>query len=289
MTDKGEKYKDLFGFGELSDADFTKLRDFIYENFGINILHKKKYLLQNRLIKRIKALGLKNYSEYVNYVLHENNGDEIYQMLSVVSTNKTDFFREKAHFDFIKERAIPYFAKHNILNIKGWSAGCSSGQELYSLAMLLYEAKENKTVNDFFLYGNDISVKILNQAVKAIYPYNQMESIPVEYRKKYLLKSKNKENPKIRIAPELRKKTKFVWMNLVDDNYHLPFDFNIIFCRNTLIYFDKKTQEKVVNNLTEHLAPGGYLIIGHSESLINVTYYNLERVLPTVYQKKVQK
>ncbi len=289
MEGNEKKYKDLFGFGELSDSDFKKLRDFIYENFGINILHKKKYLLQNRLIKRIKALNLKNYSEYVNYVLHENKGDEIYQMLTVVSTNKTEFFREKAHFDFIKERAIPYFAEHNIVNIKGWSAGCSSGQELYSLAMLLYDAKENKSINDFFLYGNDISVKILSQAVKAIYPYNQLESIPVEYRKKYLLKSKNKENPKIRIVPELRQKTKFVWMNLVEDYYHLPFDFNIIFCRNTLIYFDKKTQEKVVNNLISHLAPEGYLIIGHSESLININYYELERVLPTVYQKKAKR
>ncbi len=276
---------DIFGFGQLSDEDFIKLRDFIYKHFGINILPKKKYLLQNRLIKRIKALKLSDYSQYVEYVLNQNNGDEVYQMLSVVSTNKTDFFREWSHFNFIVEKAIPYFIDNNRLNLKVWSAGCSSGQEVYSLAMILNDEKLKHNINDFFLFGNDISVKILNDAVKAIYQFKQVESIPAKYRKKYLLKSKDKENRKIRIVPALRQKTKFIWLNLVDDVYHLPHDFDIILCRNTLIYFDKKTQEKVINNLVKHLKTGGYFIIGHSESLINVNYADIKQVEPTIYQK----
>ncbi len=284
MNGNGE-IQDFMGFGELADDDFQKLRDFIYKHFGINILPKKKYLLQSRLIKRIKALNLSDYKEYVQYVLHENNGDEVYQMLSVVSTNKTDFFREKAHFDFIENTAIPAFSKTNRLNLKMWSAGCSSGQEAYSLAMLLAEEKQMGAINDFIIYGNDISVKILGMAVKAVYPYHQVKGIPEKYRKKYLLKSKDATNLKIRIVPKIRQKTKFVWLNLVDPAYNLPYDFDVILCRNTLIYFDKVTQEKVVNHLIKHLRPNGFFIIGHSESLINMKYSHLTSVFPTVFQK----
>lgn len=122
-------------------------------------------------------------------------------------------------------------------------------------------------------------------AVKAVYPYHQVKGIPEKYRNRYLLKSKDVAEHKIRIVPEIRQKTKFVWLNLVDTTYDLPHDFDIILCRNTLIYFDMVTQEKVVNRLIKHLRPNGFFIIGHSESLINVKYNHLTSVFPTVFQK----
>ncbi len=281
---KGDIYN-AFEYGELSENDFQRLRDFIYHNFGINILPKKKYLLKNRLIKRLKELEMPGYKEYVDYVLHANSGDEVYKMLNVVSTNKTDFFREPGHFDFVRDTAVPFFTENGYTAINAWSAGCSSGQEAYSLAMVLQEELEHDNISNYTIYGNDISIHILDKAVKAVYPYSTAEQIPPAYRRKYLLKSKDKKNPRIRIAPEIRKHTRFLWLNLAQDRYPLPKSFQIIFCRNTLIYFDDRVKEKVINNLTAHLVEGGFLIIGHSESLINIKYNNLQQVSSTIYQK----
>ncbi len=271
--------------GELSDIDFHRLRTFIYDNFGINILPKKKYLLKNRLIKRLKELQMTSYKEYVDYVLHANNGDEVYKMLTVVSTNKTDFFRELQHFEFIEQTAVPELTKNGHITINAWSAGCSSGQEAYSIAMVLQEEIEKQNISDYTVYGNDISIDILDKAIKAVYPFEQAMHIPPGFRNKYLLKSKDKKNRRIRIAPEIRKKTHFLWLNLAQHEYPLPKNFHLIFCRNTLIYFDDKVKEKVIANLTGHLVQGGFLLIGHSESLINIKYTGLKQLSPTTFQK----
>ena len=270
-------------FGRLSDKDFHRLSTFIYDTFGISLPKKKLYLLQNRLIPRLTELGFTSFTEYVDFVLkHGKYGEETFEMINVVSTNKTEFFREKAHFDELQQNLLPYFYGQFI---KIWSAGCSSGEEVYSLAMLLSEEKSAGNIPDFYIYGNDISKKILEKAVKAIYPYSKVETIPGKYRRKYLLRSKDKENPTIRIVPELRSRTKFVWENLVGERDTMPYDFQFIFCRNTLIYFDRKTQSKVVTRLVKHLAPGGYLILGHSESLLQHLPDELKIIKPTIYQK----
>lgn len=270
-------------FGRLSDKDFRRLSAFIYETFGIYLPEKKHYLLQNRLIPRLRELGFTSFTQYVDYVLKQGkHGDETFEMMNVVSTNKTEFFREKAHFDILQRELLPRFYGEFI---KIWSAGCSSGEEVYSLAMVLSEEKTAGHIPDFFLYGNDISKRILRKAVQAIYPFYEVESVPPAYRKKYLLRSKDRENPTIRIVPELRARTKFVWENLVDTTDTLPYDFQFVFCRNTLIYFDRKTQAKVVQRLIRHLTPGGFLILGHSESLLHNLPPGLKVIKPTIYQK----
>ncbi len=278
---KGEPFK--ADFGKLGMKDFRRLSAFIYDNFGIFLPEKKLYLLQNRLIPRLRELGFSTYGQYVDYVLEQGkHSDEVFEMMNVVSTNKTEFFREKAHFDFLQETLLPAFYGQFI---QIWSAGCSSGEEVYSLAMLLAEEKEAGHITDFFLFGNDISKRILSKAVQAIYPFREVASIPPKYRRKYLLRSKDKQNPTIRIVPELRARTKFVWENLVGETDTLPNDFQFVFCRNTLIYFDRETQFRVVTRLVKHLVPGGYLILGHSESLLYQTPKNLKTIKPTVYQK----
>ncbi len=278
--------KDTFKleYGQLSDRDFRRLSAFIYEIFGIYLPKEKLYLLQNRLLPRLRKLGVTSYSAYADYILQQGeHGEETFEMISVVSTNKTEFFREKKHFAIMQQELLPCFYEQKI---KVWSAGCSSGEEVYSLAMLLGDEKSAGHISDFVVYGNDISGRILEKAVKAVYPYRKIESIPEKYRRKYLMRSKDKTNATIRIVPELRAKTKFVRQNLVGKSDTMPSDFQFIFCRNTLIYFDKKTQSKVVSRLVEHLIPGGFLILGHAEPLVNKVPERTKLIYPTIYQKK---
>ncbi len=268
----------------LSNKDFHRLSAFIYDTFGIYLPEKKHYLLQNRLLPRLKTLGYHSFSDYTDFVLQQGeHGKEIFALMDAVSTNKTEFFRERKHFDLLQNELLPRFSGQFL---KVWSAGCSSGEEVYSLAMLLNEEQLAGHISNFVVYGNDISKEILEKATKAIYPYRFAEAIPQNYRVKYLLRSRDKTNPTIRIVPKLRAKTKFVWENLVGKRDTMPPDFQLVFCRNTLIYFDKETQRKVVTRLLNHLIPGGFLILGHSESLINNMPDGLKMVYPTVYQKE---
>ncbi len=272
------------GLIQLSNKDFRRLSAFIYDTFGIYLPEKKHYLLQNRLLPRLRKLGYTSFSDYTDFVLQQGeHGDEVFEMMNVVSTNKTEFFRERDHFNILQKELLPHFHGQHI---KVWSAGCSSGEEVYSLAMLLDEEKQAGNISSYTVYGNDISKSILEKAVKAVYPYHAVEAIPQHYRRKYLLRSRDRANPTIRIVPELRVKTKFVWQNLVGKYDIMPFDFQFIFCRNTLIYFDKKTQHKVVSRLVKHLVPGGFLIMGHSESLINHVPDGIKMIHLTIYQKE---
>lgn len=265
----------------LMPADFNRLSQFIYDEFGIHLSEKKHYLVQNRLTKRLRELNMESFSEYTDYVL-SGNREEVLKMIEVISTNKTDFFREQHHFNFLTEM-IP--EKWSGEKLKIWSAGCSTGQEVYSLAMLLEPFREKNVIGDYQVCGTDVSTRVLEQAKLAIYPYKSVEDIPVYYRKKYVLKSKDQKSPKIRIAPKIREKTCFMWMNLATGVYNLSQDFHMIFCRNTLIYFDLSVQQKVVTGLLQHLQPGGYLFVGHSEALINMNITGLKLISPSVYQK----
>ena len=268
----------------LNDKDFRRLSTFIHDTFGIYLPEKKHYLLQNRLLSRLRKLGYSSFSTYTDYVLQQGeHGDEVFEMMDVVSTNKTEFFREKDHFQLLQKELLPLFYGQYI---KVWSAGCSSGEEVYSLAMLLSEEKSTGHISNFVVYGNDISKSNIEKAVKAVYPFHIVEAIPQNYRRKYLLRSKDETNLTIRIVPELRAKTKFVWENLVRKPDTMPPNMQFVFCRNTLIYFDTETQSKVVNRLVKHLVPGGILVLGHSESLINQIPEGMKIISPTIYQKE---
>lgn len=280
---KDQDRKKIWGFGDIPQADFEKLSSFIYQTVGINISDKKRYLLQNRLVKRLREMNFDNYTDYTNYVLHaEDSGDEIVQMINVISTNKTEFFREQVHFDFLAEKITEQYQGQGITV---WSAGCSTGQEVYSICMLLEELLAKNQIPDYLVWGNDISTAVLQKARLGIYPFKEAATIPDRYRKKYVLKSKSYKDQKIRVIPALREKSRFFWMNLIDDEFDITGEFHFIFCRNTLIYFDKNLQEKIVLNLMKYLKKGGYLFIGHSESLVNLKNIDLKYILPAIYQK----
>lgn len=270
---------------QLSDGDFTRLSKFIYSQYGIKMPETKRIMLQSRLQKRLKALQMPTFAEYVDYVFSPQGSSEIIHMMDVVSTNKTDFFRENQHFDYLFSTVLPEMHELNRQNfVKVWSAGCSSGEEPYTLAMVMSEYAATTRGFDFQIMGSDISTIVLDKAVTAIYPEDKVNVIPYELKKKYLLRSKDRTKPTVRIVPELRRKTSFMRLNFMDEVYDVPTKFDIIFCRNVLIYFDRKTQEDVINKLCRHLNIGGYFFLGHSESVAGIEV-PLQQLKPTVFRR----
>ncbi|WP_066630239.1 CheR family methyltransferase [Labilibacter marinus] len=273
---------------ELSEKDFEAFSNFIYSEFGIKMPPVKRVMLQGRLLKRIRQLNMKTYSEYKDYLFSsEGQKEEIFNFLNVVTTNKTDFFREPVHFDFLKSSVLPEYSNKGINEpFKIWSAGCSSGEELYTISMTLNEYKAEHRSFSFSMLGTDISQNVLTKAAKGIYASSKVDIVPLELKKKYLLKSKDKENPTIKVRPELQSNLRLKYLNLMDSSYsNINETFDVVFCRNVLIYFDRKTQESVINKLSMHLKPGGYFFIGHSESLTGMDV-PLEHIKPTIFRKK---
>lgn len=273
---------------ELSQAQFEKLSKFIYSYYGIKLPPVKKIMLQSRLHKRLRELEIESFDEYIEYVFSKDGQEsEVVHMIDVVSTNKTDFFREPSHFDFMTNELLPklYNERSTQKNIKIWSSASSSGEEAYTIAIVMSEFIARNPGIDFSILGTDISTKVLKQAIDAIYELEKVNIIPLELKKKYLLKSIDQKKPKVRIIPELRKKVTFSRLNLMDDDYMVDGSFDIIFCRNVLIYFDKFTQEAVINKLCKKLKPGGIFFLGHSESITGIDV-PLIQIKPTIYQRK---
>jgi len=281
-----ERLNEIFK-AKLSDEDFVRLSEFIYKEYGIKMPPTKKSILQGRLQKRLRELNITSFRDYVNYVFSkEGQNNEIIHMIDVVSTNKTDFFREPVHFEFLAQEVVPQFAQETRLRypLNIWSAGCSSGEEPYTIAITLMECKEKYTALDFQILGTDISTRVLKMAVNAIYKENKIEGIPLQILKKYFLRSKDRINPTVRLIPEIRKKVSFMRINLIEPCYPISKMFDVIFCRNVLIYFDRLTQEKVINKLCMHLKLGGYFFLGHSESTTGMVV-PLRQIKPTIFVK----
>ncbi|MBP5364453.1 MAG: hypothetical protein J6Y82_00820 [Bacteroidales bacterium] len=270
---------------ELSLSDFKTFSDYIYSEFGIKMPEIKRIMLQGRLLKRIRELKMTSYSEYKNYFFSpEGQKNELYNFLSVITTNKTDFFREPVHFDFLSKEVLPQFVAKGGRNIKIWSAACSSGEELYTISIVLNEFIERNPQLSFSLLGTDISSNVLDKAVHGVYGEKSIEGIPLMLKKKYFLKSKDRKKAMVRVTPQLQKNISLKYLNLMDAVYDITEKYDVIFCRNVLIYFDRETQEKVINKLCRHLADGGYLFIGHSESMANMSV-PLTNIQPTIFKK----
>ncbi|MCD6346606.1 MAG: hypothetical protein J7L96_04215 [Bacteroidales bacterium] len=271
----------------LSQKDFKLISEFIISQFGINISPNKYHLLEYRLASRLKKLGLPSYEEYTKY-LFSQEGQEVEPILLIdaVSTNKTDFYREAEHFNVLLTHILPEIhAQHDaktMLHI--WSAGCSSGEEVYTLALTLEKYKKQNTSFEYSVYGTDISGEVLETAFRAIYPMSKTTTISKKELSEFFLYKKEAGGDKVRIKKLLRDKVSFAKLNLMDEFYNTPNIYPIIFCRNTLIYFDAETREKVVNRLINRISNNGYLFISHTESLLN-SIPQLKLVYPSVYQK----
>ena len=246
----------------------------------------KKLMLESRLNRRLKTLGMDSFSDYVDHVFEGGGEYEIIHMIDLVTTNKTDFFREPEHFDILCDRVLPELVEANgeAHRLSIWSAGCSTGEEPYTLAMVLSEFGEKNLRFAFDILATDVSTRVLETARTAIYQEEKVIPVPESLKKKYLLRSTHREKKEVRLTPALRKRVKFFRLNLMDDHYSEIGKVDIIFCRNVIIYFDRPTQEKLMQRLCTHLKPGGYLFIGHSETLFNINA-PLRQLVPTVYNK----
>lgn len=270
----------------LGKNEFEKLSAFIMEKYGIKLPPIKKLMLQSRLQKRLKALNMRTFKEYVDYVFSpKGQKEEVVHMMNVVSTNKTDFYREPVHFDFIVNTLLPsLYNPSGNLHLKIWSAGCSSGEEPYTIAITLSEFAARNPKFDFSIYATDISTNMLKLAEDGIYKEERINVVPVDLKKKYFLKSKNREEKKVRVIPQLRSKIIFERLNLINDSYHVTGYFDIIFCRNVLIYFERDVQQKILKKLCSYVRNGGYLLLGHSESITGLDL-PLKHVQPAIFRK----
>lgn len=281
--------RDAFSRIELTGKDFKRLASFIHERLGIKVPDFKRSMIESRLRKRLNVLGMKNYTQYCDFLFSGQGMDqELSEFTDVITTNKTDFFREPHHFKFIQEKALPDLIENTNAGVSrklmAWSCACSRGDEPYTLAMVLSDYGETLKRFDFSILATDISTRMLETAVRGIYEEQVVEPVPPEFKKKYLLRSKDRTRQIVRIKPEIRKRIKFHRLNLMNSDFGLSHKMDILFCRNVIIYFDKPTTEKLIARLCDNLAPGGYLFMGHSE-LLDVNRYPLVPVAPTIYQK----
>lgn len=262
----------------ITDAEFAQFQRLIYQIAGISLADSKKVLLVGRLGKRVKARGLGTFGEYYKLVASGNDPNERQTMVDLLTTNETYFFREEAHFDFLRKVVLPQHPPGQSFDL--WSGASSTGEEIYTLSMVL--ADELGINGQWSILGSDISTHVLGIAQRGQYWLDRTRGLPPEYLKKYCLKGVREQEGSFLIAPELRRHTRFMQVNL---NTALPQlgKFHTIFLRNVMIYFDNETKRKVVARLVEKLHPGGYLIVGHSESLngINDT---VKPVKPTIYR-----
>ena len=271
----------------LSDGDFSRLTQYIYRECGIKITEVKRAMVEARLQKRLRKLGLASFSSYCDYLFGPRGmEEELVHLIDVITTNKTDFFREPAHFQYLVREALPEVVRKTSgkRRITLWSAGCSSGEEPYTLAIVLKEFVADRQGIDFLILATDISTKMLEKARLAVYDDERIGPIPDELRKKYLLKSKNATNRVYRIVPDLRARTRFRRLNFMDRDFGFRETMDVIFCRNVIIYFDKETQERLLNRFCTYLSSDGYLFMGHSETLLGMNV-PLAQVAPTVYRK----
>jgi chemotaxis protein methyltransferase CheR len=265
----------------MSHKDFSRLKEFIYKECGINIIDAKKAMLEARLHKRLRKLDLTSFSRYCDYLFSPKGiEEELTHMIDQITTNKTDFFREPAHFDYLRRKVLPELSRSRSA-IAAWSAGCSSGEEPYTLAMVFKEFGCN-----FAILATDISTKVLDKARLAVYDEERVDPISPELKRKYLLASKDKVKRLYRITPELRAHVKFRRLNFMDGDFDFGEPLDIIFCRNVIIYFDKPTQERLLRKFYKCLAPDGYLFMGHSETLFGMDV-PLIQAAPTIYRKAV--
>ena len=269
---------------EMNDSEFRRLSDIIYRTSGICLPDVKKVLVEGRIRKRIKMLGFESFGSYMEYLFSDRGmTEELIPLIDVVTTNKTDFFREIQHFDFLTETVLPGLSAGR-RNINIWSAGCSTGEEPYTMAIVFNEFFGSANDYRYQIFASDISTEVLQKAYAGVYEEEKTEPVPPALLKKYFMRSKDPSKKILRVVPELRKKINFFRINLLEDLSELPCTMDIIFCRNVIIYFDKQTQFKVLSNLLSKLNPGGYLFLGHSETLMGVDL-PVERAASTVYRK----
>ncbi|MCX8006944.1 MAG: protein-glutamate O-methyltransferase [Coriobacteriia bacterium] len=275
---------------EMSERDYATVAAFVERVTGIRMPPHKRTMAQARLAKRVRALGLSSFEEYVEYTFnHEQGFIERMHLIDLITTNTTDFFREADHFEYLRDTAIPLLRRERPgigerTPVHVWSAACSTGEEAYSIAVTLAEVARQSPPFSFEVVGTDICSRALETARRAVYAEDRIAPVAVELRKRYFLRSKDRSSGQVRVCPELRSTVRFGRFNLLSDPIPWEHPMDIVFCRNVLIYFDQPVQAQVVRRLARAMRPGGFLFIGHSETL-NALDVPFVQAAPTVYRR----
>ena len=270
----------------LADAEFQFLRDFVYRHCGIALSEQKRQLVQGRLLRRLRALGLKEFGSYCE-LLRKDPDAELGELASVISTNVTAFFREMHHYDLLVEQLLPHWLeeKKHGGRLRIWSAGCATGEEPYALAMVLAEALERTGSHvDARILAPDLSPQALEHAQAGMYALDRMEGVSTERRRRWFLRGEGQYEGYACVHQRLRELVTIQPLNLLHD-WPMRGPFDAIFCRNVVIYFDKPTKERLFERYAGLLEPGGYLFLGHSESMYGLSD-SFELVGRTVYRKR---
>ncbi|MBM4285727.1 MAG: hypothetical protein FJ128_10845 [Deltaproteobacteria bacterium] len=270
---------------DLSDREFYQFSRLIHQHAGIQLSVQKKELVRARLTKILKARGVTSFADYYREVMADQSGLELVALLDAISTNQTSFWREAGHFIFLAQELLPGWRRQRRgpPAWKLWSAGCSSGEEPYTLAMTLLDTFPAEDLGKVRILASDLNTRVLAQARQGVYPLARLESLPGDWRRRYFQKGVQRWEGYARVKPEVRQMVEFFRLNFMEP-FAFPEEFDVIFCRNVMIYFDRVHQEMLVNRFHHCLRPGGYFFIGHSESLCNIEH-RFSYVKPTIYRK----
>ncbi|MGA3032789.1 MAG: protein-glutamate O-methyltransferase CheR [Terracidiphilus sp.] len=271
----------------ISPPDYTRLRKLVYDVAGIALGAEKKTMLEGRIRRRLKELAIPSYRGYCDYLFsQQGQSQELIHLIDVVTTNKTDFFREPRHFEFLASRVLPEHTQDsgNRRPFLAWSAGCSTGEEPYTLAMVLSEFSLAHPGFSFRILATDISTAVLRTAELGIYSTDVVRPVPPGLKVKYFMRGREPGFARMRVVPELRRLVEFRRLNFMDCNYRIQERFDAIFCRNVIIYFDRATQQSILEKITQCLTPEGYLFMGHAETLHELNL-PIAQVAPALYRR----
>ncbi len=267
---------------DITEAEFQDLAGLVYEQFGIHLTDKKKALVRGRLNKVVKSRGFNTFGSYLDMVKRDKTGLALVELIDRISTNHTFFFREADHFTFLQDVAMGELVSGGVSEVRLWCAGCATGEEAYTLAMLCREWAEHHGFHGTFkILATDISVTALEAAIQGEYTDERVRLVPLPLKQKYFT---NLGTDRWSISPVLRKMILFKRLNFMDTSFPFRNLFHIIFCRNVMIYFDRQTKNDLVQRMTRHLMPGHYFFIGHSETLGRETF-DLRYIRPSVYRR----
>jgi chemotaxis protein methyltransferase CheR len=270
-------------FLHMDDESFMRLSSYVTREYGIKLPPSKRSMLESRLNKKVKSLGMKSYKDFLDYIFSDaGRQTDLIHVVDTITTNKTDFYREPAHFKFLSNQFLEQWKGDTARPFNVWSAGCSTGEEPYTILMVLEEFKKRHPHFKYNLLASDVSTRVIQEAYNGIYNLEKIAPVPEETKRTYFLRSKTSDQ--VRVKPQFRKNIAYKRINLMSDSFGVTKNhFQAIFCRNVLIYFSREVQEAVIRKFASHLCPGGLLFIGHSESIMGMDV-PFKQVQPTIYQ-----
>lgn len=272
---------DVAATPEIKPREFEQIRKFAFETFGLDLRHGKERLVSARLGKQIRAGGFRSFDAYFQHVQLDKTGEALVALIDALTTNHTSFLREQEHFRFLVETILPSIVNRSKFTV--WSAASATGEEPYSILCTLLDGSRGRRAPDFRVVATDISTKVLEVAKRGVYPAERTRALPPGWLPQYFLRGEGTSKGFYQIKPEFRAKVEFRRLNLMQP---LPWRelFPLVFCRNVMIYFNKTTQADLVNRMAACIEPGGYLFVGHAESLTGIDH-PLQYVRPAIYRK----